>query len=83
MYVATCLLTEKTIWEKDRWRSCVQEDCASDVPGQEVEQLDVVQDLMQHLAVLGSFLLLLRQKYKGYREPNSHLYPHISVNMLL
>lgn len=64
------------IWEKNRWRGCVQEDSASDVPGQEVEQLDLAQDLMQHLAVLGSFLLL-RQKCRGYREPNSYLYPDI------
>lgn len=53
---------------KDRLRVCVQEDSGCDVPGQEVEQLVLVQDLTEHLAFLEPFLLLLRKKRGGHQN---------------
>lgn len=65
---------KKKIFVKDKYMFCVQDDSGCDVPGQEVEQLILAQDLTQHLSGLKAFLLLLRGK-KGAPDLKSHLNP--------
>lgn len=59
---------KKKIFEKDKYMFCVQDDSGCDVPGQEVEQLILAQDLTQHFVCSQGFSLVIEGKKGGTRS---------------